>query len=160
MNIRKLDKADYGYALFTWREGAKKAPGFDRLPWRYFKDTIGSAFAKILDDPTARAIGAYTPEDKLVGWLVMSPGKRVHTVHWVHVKPEVDGARIRRSGVMTALLNATDLGTRFIYTCAGKRCSNVLSDGTKAKSIDRVLVEKLRARGITATFVALREWLK
>ena len=154
MIVRPLDKADYGYALFSWRESAKKAPGPDRLPWSYFKTTHGSAFEKILDSGTA--LGAYTNEGELVGWLVMTPGKRVHTVHWVYVKHEK-----RRRGVMTALLDAADLGSRFIYTLRARRHRAPLPDGGTTKSLDETLVASLRARGVTATFVPLlKEWLK
>lgn len=159
MNVRPLDKADYGYALFTWREGAKKAPTLSRLPWSYFKDTLGHAFEKLLDDPTSRVLGAYEG-DKLLGWLVMTPGKRVHALHWVHVKYELDGERIRRRGVMTALLKAADLGKNFVYTLRARRDRAPLPDGSMTKSLDESLVIALRAEGLTATFVALRDYLK
>ena len=160
MNIRPLDTEDRGYALFTWRESAKKAPGLDRVPWAYYRDAIVPAFAKILDDPTTRLLGAYTHDDKLIGWIAMTPGKRVHTVHWVHTKHELDGKRMRRRGVMMELLNAADLGSRFVYTCRAKRDRGVLPDGTATKSLDETLVHVLRAEGVTATFVPMKEWLK
>jgi hypothetical protein len=153
--IKPLEQRDRGYALFSWREGVKKAPGLCRLPWAYFKDTLGYALAKILDDPTTRLLGAYTvPADKLVGWLAMTPGKRVATVHWVHVKHEE-----RRAGVMTALLDAADLGKSFVYTLRGRRDRAKLPDGSTSKSLDETLVAALRARGVNTTFVNLKEWL-
>lgn len=158
MIIRPLDKADYGYALFTWREGAKKAPGVSRLPWSYFKDTLGYAFEKIINDPSTRLLGAYE-NDKLVGWLAMTPGKRVHAVHWVHVKYELDGEKTRRRGVMTALLKAADLGKNFIYTLRARRDRAALPDGM-SKSLDESLVVALRAKGMSATYVNLKEFLR
>lgn len=160
MKIRPLDPDDYGYALFTWRESAKKAPAVDRMPWRYYKDTLGYAFEKILHDPTTRVIGAYADDGKLIGWLVMTPGKRVHTLHWVHVKHELDGEKMRRRGAMTALLAGADLGKNFVYTLRARRDRAPLPDGSMTKSLDESLVAALRARGITATYVALKEWLK
>lgn len=160
MNIRRLDSDDYGYALFTWRESAKKAPGFDRMPWAYYKDAIVPAFARLLDTTASVTLGAYTRDDKLIGWLTMTPGKRVHTVHWVHVKHELDGERMRRRGVMTALLDAADLGSRFIYTLHARRDRARLPDDSTTKSLDETLVAALRARGVTATYVPLKEWLK
>lgn len=157
MNIRPLKKEDVGYALFSWREGHKKSPGHDRMPWAYYKDTLGYAFEKILNDPTTRLLGAYSHEEKLLGWIATTPGKRVHTVHWVHVKHELDGKKMRRRGVMTALLDAADLGPRFIYTLRGRRLER---DARPFRSLDETLVATLRARGVTATFVPLKEWLK
>lgn len=160
MIVKPLDPADVGYALFSWREGAKKAPGLHRLPWSYFKDTLGYAFQKIIDDPATRLLGAYTDDDKLVGWLVMSPGKRVHVVHWVHVKYELDGEAMRRRGVMTALLDAAELGKNFVYTLHARRDRTPLPDGSTTKSLDESLVVALRGKGVTATFVPLKEWFK
>lgn len=163
MIIKPIEDRDRGYVLFSWREGAKRAPSLDRLPWSYFRDTYGHAFGTVLDDPTTRVLGAYTDdsdEGKLIGWLLMSPGKRVSTVHWVHVKPELDGEQTRRRGTMTALLDAAQLGKNFVYTLHAKRNRAKLPDGSTSKSLDETLVAALRARGITATFVAIKEWLK
>jgi hypothetical protein len=158
MIIRPLDKADFGYAFFTWREGAKKAPGLDRVPWTYYKSTVAPQLGALLDDPSNRVLGAYR-DDKLVGWLAMTPGKRVHTVHWVHVKHELDGERMRRRGAMLALLDAAELGSRFIYTMRSRRDRTTLPDGSTTKSLDESLVAALRDRGVTATFVPMKEWL-
>lgn len=163
MIIKPIEERDRGYVLFSWREGAKRAPSLCRLPWSYFRDTFGYAFAKILDDPATRVLGAYTDDSddgKLVGWLLMSPGKRVSTVHWVHVKPELDGEPTRRRGVMTALLEAADLGASVVYTLRAKRARAALPDGSMTKSLDETLVVALRAKGLTATFVNLKEWLR
>ncbi len=130
------------------------------MPWAYYKDTLGYAFEQILDAPTTRVLGAYTHEDKLVGWLVMTPGKRVHTVHWAHVKYELDGKQMRRRGTMLALLEAADLGKNFVYTLRARRDRATLPNGDTTKSLDETLVAALRAKGITATFVNLKEWMK
>lgn len=156
MNIRSLKKEDIGYALFSWREGHKKSPGHDRMPWTYYKDTVGYALETILNDPATRLLGAYTPE-KLLGWIAVAPGNRVHTVHWVHVKHALDGSRTRRRGIMTALLDAAELGERFIYTLRGRRLKR---DARPFRSLDETLVASLRARGVNATYVPLKEWLK
>lgn len=158
MIIRKLDADDRGYALFTWRESAKKAPGLDRLPWSYYKDAVVPDFERLLD--AAVVHGAYTDDSKLVGWLAMTPGKRVQSLHWVYVKHELDERRMRRRGIMTALLDAAELGSRFIYTLRARRDRAVLPDGSTTKSLDETLVAALRARGVIATFVPLKEWLK
>lgn len=158
MTIRPLDEADFGYALFAWREGYKKAPGVDRMPWSYFKDAIVPTFKKLLDDPSTTVLGAYTHDDKLVGWMAMTRSKRLSTVHWVHVKHELDGKRMRRRGVMMALLG--EAGSRIVYTLHARRDRAQLPDGSFTKSLDETLVAALRARGISATFVPMKEWLK
>lgn len=159
MNVRKLDQADYGYALFTWREGHHKSPGFCRLPWSYYKDTCVRDFEKLLDDSSSIVLGAYSHEEKLLGWLLATPGKRVHTLHWVHVKHELEGKPMRRRGVMTALLEAANLGSQFAYTLHGRLLDRADRTGG-VKSLDEILVAALRARGVTATYVPLKEWLK
>lgn len=160
MNIRPLDAADRGYALFSWREGHKKAPGASRVPWAYYRDTFGHAFSKIIDDPTTRLLGAYTDGGALIGWLAATPGKRVSALHWIHVKHELAGEKIRRRGAMTALLDAAQLGKNFVYTLRARRDRETLPDGSVTKSLDESLAFALRARGVTATFVPLQEYLK
>jgi hypothetical protein len=83
----------------------------------------------------------------------------VSAVHWVHVKHELDGERMRRRGIMTALLDAAELGTRFVYTLRARRDRATLPDGSTSKSLDESLVVALRARGVSATHVPLKEWL-
>lgn len=158
MNIRKLDSDHYGYAMDSWGEGAKKSREGKKVPWPYFRTVDIPVFKKVFNDSSTVLLGAYTEardalvgpglvgEGKLVGWLAMTPGKRVHTVHWVHTKYELDGKLMRRRGVMTALLDAADLGARFIYTVHGQH--------------DAEIVTALRTHGVTATFVPLKEWLK
>ncbi len=157
MNIRALDTDDAGYALFSWREGHHKSPGHARMPWSYYKDVLGYAFQKILDDKSTKMLGAYDASG-LRGWIAATPGKRVSVVHWVHVKHTLeDGTLGRRQGVMTALLDAAELGPQFVYTLRGRRLE---STARPMKSLDELLVAALRARGVTATFVPLKEWMK
>ncbi len=155
MSIRPLDAADVGYALFSWREGHKRSPEASRLPWGYYKDTFARSFETILNDPATRLLGAYANVHELAGWIAVSPGKRVNTLHWVHVKHKQ-----RRQGVMTALLDAAELGSRFVYTLRARRDRALLPDGSKTKSLDETLVVALRERGVSATYIPLKEYLK
>lgn len=145
MNIRPLDAGDVGYALSSWWASHKDVMRIK--PWDVYKAAFGPTFKKIVGDTSTVLLGAYDA-DKLLGWLVMTPGKRVDTVHWVYVKHELGGSRVRRRGVMTALLEAADLGTNFVYTLRPRR------------KLDEALVAAIRARGATATFVPLKEFLK
>lgn len=160
ITIRRLRDDDKGYALSSWRESHKAAPGVDRLPWAYYKREWGDLFANIINDPNTVLLGAYDQSDNLIGWLAATRGKRVHVVHWVQVKWKVGEKRMRRRGVMLALLDAADLGRTFIYTLRARRDRAQLPDGSKTKSLDESIVAALRARGVTATYVALKDWLK
>lgn len=144
--IRALDPADRGYVLSSWWASHKDAMRIK--PWDVYKAKYGPLFKQIVDDPANILLGEYADDGKVLGWLAMTPGKRVDTVHWVYTRPDLAGARVRRRGVMTALLEAADLGSSFVYTLRASR------------KLDEALVAALRARGITAVFVQMKEWLK
>lgn len=159
--IRNLDPEDIGYALVSWRESHKAAPGADNIPWSYYKHAYGSLFQKILNSPESRLLGAYDENDKLLGWLAMSPGRSVNTLHWVHVKYELDGEKLRRRGLMYALIEAAALGPRFIYTLRARREKLTTPDGETTKTFDEILARALlRDKAMVATYVALKEWIK
>jgi hypothetical protein len=160
MNIRPLDADDVGYALTAWQEAHKTSPGCRRAPWWAYRREYGEMFKRIVDDGLTQMLGAYDERDRLLGFLVMSIGKRVHTLHWCQVKRKItrDGAErvLDRRRIFFALLEAADLGTRFVYTLRGPRVTNI----ENVRSLDELLVNDLRAQGVTATYVALKEWLK
>lgn len=162
MIIRELDSADRGFALVSWRESHKAAPGVDRVPWAYYRDEWGGKFSDLINDSSTAMLGAYTHEGTLAGWLAMTPGKRVHTLHWCYVKWKLDDKPMRRRGIMAALLEEADLGRNFVYTLRARRLykDERATAPQGAKSLDEVLVPALRAKGVNATYVALREWLK
>ncbi len=51
MNVRPLDAEDYGFALSSWRESHKQAPGPDRVPWPYYRSEWVSKFRRIINRP-------------------------------------------------------------------------------------------------------------
>jgi hypothetical protein len=159
IEIRDLDPEDRGYALASWRESHKASPGCDRVPWAYYKHEFGTIFAKLINDDATLRLGAYV-NDVLHGYLIATLGKRVDTLHWVQVKHEIDGKHVRRKGIASKLLEAADLSNPFIYTLRARRDRRVLLDGTMTKSLDESLVVALRAKGVTATFVPMKEFLK
>ena len=143
--IHPLDAADIGYCLSSWWTSHKEVMRIK--PWDVYKAAYGPIFRKIVEDPSTVLLGAYE-NDRLLGWLAMTPGKRVDTVHWAYTKHALDGERTRRRGVMTALLDEADLGSSFVYTLRPRR------------KLDEALVAALKARGVTAVFVPLKEYLK
>jgi len=160
--VRQLDADDVGYALTSWRESHKPAPGVDRVPWAYYRHAWVNKFRDLLNDSSTVLLGAYTHEGALAGWLAMTPGKRVHTLHWCYVKWKLDDKSMRRRGIMAALLEEADLGRNFVYTLRARRLykDERATAPQGAKSLDEVLVPALRAKGVNATFVDLREWLR
>lgn len=157
IDIRPLDPNDYVYARACWRESHKQAPGVDRVPWAYYKHEYGQLFEDISTREITKMIAAYRGSE-LLGWLCMTPGKRVHTLHWVHVRhTDSAGNELRRRGLMGELFEAAQLGSRFIYTLRGRRLSRS-KDGFK--SLDEPLVKWLASRDIVATYVPLLQWVK
>lgn len=153
--VRSLEDADKPYVLASWRESHKQSPGCDKVPWRYYKYEYGESIAKLLDDPTTVKLGAYG-DDTLAGYLIMTPGKRVNTLHWIQTRFEIAGNNVRRRGIMTLLISEAGLGKSFVYTLRGRRIKRVPGK----KSLDEVLADWLLARGVVATYVPLKDWLK
>ncbi len=157
LNIELLHDDDRGYALEATMEAHKNSPGCDRAPWWVYKIKYGAMLKTVFNADTTVALGAYE-DNRLLGFLVMTPGKRVATCHWCQVKGRIDGTRVLdRRGIMFALLKAADLGPRFIYTLRGPRCSK---SKYGVRSLDELLAAELRARGQAATYVELKEWIK
>ena len=157
ISIRPMAYEDHGYVRSTWREGMKDAPAYERMPWSIYKQTAGATVAKLVDE--ARLIGAYVPDGRIIGWLCMSPGRSVNTLHWMHTRFDLDGERCRRRGVMSALVEAAQLGKRIVYTFHGPRRRRSADDG-RGRGLDAVLVDWLRDRGTTATHIHYQEWSK
>lgn len=159
--IRELDDRDKGYALASWRESHKETPGADRVPWSFYKHEWGKKFAALINAPETRLLGAYAG-DTLLGWIATTPGKRVDTLHWVSVKFALGRERLRRRGLMMALLEEAGLlaRPRFVYTLRARRHRAPLADGTESRTLDEVLANMLARRGVVAAYVPLKEWLK
>jgi hypothetical protein len=158
--VRPLDAEDKGYVLSSWRESHKQSPGNDKLPWAYYKSDFGKLFADIVNGNETTLLGAYARDGQLVGWLAMTRGKRVNVLHWVQVKYELEGKRLRRLGIMSQLLREAQLGSPFVYTLRARRDRARLPDGSATKSLDESLVAALRAKGIVAEYVPLKEWVR
>lgn len=159
--IRPLAETDRGFVVMSWRQGAKEAPTSARTPWHYFKATTGKLIGDLVNGADQRILAAYTDDNKILGWICYTPGKRTHTLHWVYVKHGGD-MLLRRKGLMMALLDSAHLGERFAYTMRARKThenDDQLRDGSKAKSFDMLLAEKLQERGINAAYVPLKEFL-
>jgi hypothetical protein len=157
MQIRQLDADDVGYALTAWQEAHKTSPECRKAPWWAYRLEYGALIKQLVDDLSTELIGAYDGSDRLLGFLAATRGKRLHTLHWCQIKNKLDGKRVpARRDLFYQLIDAADLGPRFVYTLRGPRCRKE----TGVRSLDELLVPALRARGVIATYVALKEWLK
>lgn len=158
LEIRDLDARDRGYVISSWREVHKQAPETVRLPWQYYNFRYGKLIKQVFDAPNTSLIGAYDGPT-FVGWLAVTYGKRVDTLHWVHTRHDVDGVGYRRRGIMTKLLEAAEIGSPFVYTLHGPKTRHKRDDG-KRSSLDELLAKHLRERNIIASYIPLEEWLK
>jgi hypothetical protein len=156
LDLRPLRAEDYGYARWSFAEGHKGAPGVSSMTWRYYKRFIAPELERALTFPTTEILGAYLG-GTVAGWLAFARGKRVSTVHWVHVRFQLGdgGMELRRRGVMTALLDAADLGDRIAYTFKGSAPKH-RKDG---KTMDERLLPWLQRRGQHAAYVPWEQWI-
>lgn len=156
LEIRPLRLADLGYARWSFAEGHKGSPGVGSMTWRHYKRYIVPLLDRALAWPSTEILAAYLGET-VVGWLAFARGRRVSTVHWVHVRYQLGdgGPELRRRGVMTMLVDAADLGDRVAYTWKGGYPKH-RSDGT---TMDERLLPWLQRRGQHAAYVPWEEWI-
>lgn len=166
LEVRRLRSDDMAFALSTWRESFRKSSSaLIRLPWPLYKQSSGRKLQDLLFSDTTLTIGAFSGENRIIGWLAYTPGKSISTVHWCYVRNPA-----RRRGVMEMLVDAAELGKRFCYTHRGERQAihhgsrdrspDAVRHVTKGPTLDLAIVEWLRTRGQTATFVDLEEWMR
>lgn len=156
VEIRDLDAVDKGYALVTWREAHKCSPNCRRASWWAYKQEFNEILSGLVNAPSTLLLGAYEGPD-LIAWLAATPGKRITTVHWLHVKQKLHGERVsQRRATAYALLDAAKVGQSFLYTFRGPKCR----PDTGFKTTDEMLAADLRVKGVTATYIPIKEWLK
>jgi hypothetical protein len=153
VSIRSVKPDDLRFVGTSWKESHKDAPGPDRMPWSIYKQTTCKQIDALTDSQGTRILVAAVPDGRIAGWICYSPGKAISTVHWVYTRHKLDADKLRRRGVMTALLEAASLGKRFAYTFRGPRHRR--SD----TPTDERIVDWLRSRGVTAVYCPLAEWL-
>lgn len=154
-DLAPLRPADAGYTRWSFAEGHKGAPQVDSMTWRQYKKYVVPELNRALTWASTEILAAYMGET-IIGWIAYSRGRRVSTVHWVHVRYQLgdDGECLRRRGVMTALFDAAKLGDRIAYTFKGAYPRH-RSDG---KTMDERLVPWLQKRGQHAAYVPWEEW--
>jgi hypothetical protein len=152
--VRPLKDEDKPYAMVSMRESHHQGDAMKRIPWPKYKQQYGVLFWELLTHDSSKVLGAYHADtEELVGFLVGTPGKSVHTLHWVQVKfKDRQGNKIRRQGIMLALLAEADLGSRFVYT--------LRAGAHRDKHLDEKLAQALLKRGLVAAYTPIMEWLQ
>jgi len=153
IDIHGLAADDLPFVRHTWRESYKKAPKVDKLTWSLYKQTAGRIIDHLVGREDVQLLGAFGLGGRVLGWIAWTPGRAVSTVHWVYTRHELDGALLRRRGIMTDLWDAAQLGKRIVYTHKGPKRQ-------RSVPMDETLVDWCRSRGVTATHVSVEEFLK
>lgn len=169
VTLRAAQPDDRAYLISSWLEEYKYASGrFARSPWGAFRRQVSPQIAAILDSPRTRTLVAAAPDGRIAGYLVYTPGTRISAVHWSHTRAVLGGEKLRRRGVMTMLLEAAELGQRFIYTFKGPKkrktrpgaAGLVHTISAHSPNVDETIAAWLRGRGVTAVYMPIEEWMK
>jgi hypothetical protein len=157
VTIAPVTEDEVGYCLGSWREALMTTPENRRVPKGIFRRSITPQLTDILNASevlTAHVDGA------IAGWIAFQRGPRVSACHWVHTRYESrDGMPLRRRGIMTALLEAADLGPRFLYTHRGSLPRHPRPED-KRTTTDEIVRRWLAKRGVTAVHVPYQEWIR
>lgn len=167
--ITRMDHDDIPYAMTSFRESYKESSAaLLRMPWPQYKATVGKQLADLLFAPTTEKLAAYSHDGKVIGWIAYTPGRTISAVHWCGTRFKIGETECRRRGVMTALMDVAELGSRFVYTHRGPRKHTHRGgrhrvegrNTVRGPSMDETIVDALRARGVTAAFVDYQEFVK
>ena len=169
ITLRSAQSDDRAYLISSFLEEYKYSSGRNaRSPWGAFRRQISPLFCRVLDLPRTRILVAAAPDGRIAGWLAYTPGTQISTVHWAHTRAVLGGEKLRRRGVMTMLLEAASLGSRFVYTFKGplKRKTRpgavglVHTVSAHSAHVDEPIAAWLRGRGVTAVYLPIEEWMK
>ncbi|MGN6107244.1 MAG: hypothetical protein ACTHU0_19205 [Kofleriaceae bacterium] len=164
LEIREMGPDDLAFVRATWRESYKHAPVVERMPWPAYRARICPVLYSLIERHDVSLIGAYDMDNRILGWLAWSPGRSISTVHWAYTRDHMGEEKLRRRGIMTTLLDAADLGPRFLYTHKGEhRRGGGGADRRRRyfpRPLDEEVVDWLRSRGQIAVHEDIHEWLK
>lgn len=150
LTLRPPGDGDYAFIRSSWRESHNVNGSGPKMSWRAWKATHGQDMDDLLRRPDV-AVLLLVPEDDprtIIGWICWSPG-RIPALHYVYVRPQH-----RTRGVGRALFAATGMGDRLIYTFRGPRRRR------DPATVDVVLAQQALRRGLVASFVDAREFLR
>lgn len=153
------------YIRSTWCESYHRAPGNFHRRFRSWKRDALASIDRVLSDSATQVLVATSPDVQttygpaIVGWIVWTPGRSVSTVHYVYTRHEVGGIEWRRRGIMTALIDAAELGPRVVYThCGEAKVGGHWKKRQLPRPLDEEIVEWIRKRGVTSVYEPIEEW--
>jgi GNAT superfamily N-acetyltransferase len=150
-SVRPMRPDELPYAIHSWSQGYKDAPGMRSKTWRDYKALHLQPLrdALVRSDTTRLCVEAGV-QNHAVGWIAFAHWPSVDAVHWVYVaKP------FRRRGCMRALLAAAELRRHITYTFLGP----VLRGRAQPRS-DEWIADMLRRSGAVVSHVPYQEWSK
>ena len=156
------------YIRATWCESYHRSKEHAHRRFRTWKRGTLSTIDRVLGDPATRILIARSPEVEterhgpaIVGWIVWSPGRSISTVHYIYVRHEVGGIEWRRRGIMTALVDAADLGRRIAYTHHGEaRVGSYWKPKNLPRPLDEEIAEWLHEQGVTSVYEPIERWFE
>lgn len=162
IELRQMAADDLPFVRATWRETHKMSPVVERWTYGKYKASAMPLIERLLASDDTRLLGAYVPDGRIAGWLAYTPGRSVSTIHWVLTRVDLDGDKLRRRGVMAALIDHADLGKRWAYTHRGPYPHR---NGSKRRGSGVPMDEQLaewaqRTRGVQASYLPIEDWLR
>jgi hypothetical protein len=153
---------EWPYIATTWTDANHRSPLHWRQPYRdVYRPRMQQTINALADQ--SRALVARLPSGRAVGWIVYSPGRSISTVHYVYARHMLEDVPWRRRGLALALIDAAELGRRFVYTHKGEwRRGGKFARGARSRwprPLDEELAEALQRRGVTAVYEPVERWL-
>lgn len=87
-----------------------------KLPWRAYKRDVWPGLHEALN---RAEILVADHGGRIAGWIALSRGRRVDTVHWIATRHE-----LKRQRVMAQIFDAAGLRDRIVYTHKGPQRSD------------------------------------
>ncbi len=138
--LRPATAEDMPIVRGQFAAGVKESSNrLSKLPWAPFKRDFRPA---LFEELAAAEVFVAAEGPEVVGWIAVTRGKRVDTIHWLTSRHNH-----RREGVARALVDRVALTPRIVYTHRGVRRS------------DEWLVPWLQRRGaISVVYAPYKEW--
>lgn len=151
---------DKRYVVSTWLTSYHRSPS--QYKTRYvgnYNQLVRPTVQRLVD--TESVLTAKTAGDRIVGWLVYTPGRSISTVHYAYTRHHLDDVEWRKRGVLLSLLEAAGVGRRFLYTHKGEFKRGGYDDRRRfARPLDEEIVSALQRRGVVAAYEPYKEWAK
>ncbi len=157
--IRESRPSDLPYVVDSWRASWRHGGKNRRLPGEAYRGMFDELVVRgVLALPETRVLVSCddVDDDVVLGWLCYAPG-RIPTVHYGLVLGDHEHS-MRRRGVFTVLLAAAGVDDALVYTF---RAPDRRHRWDRHRfDLEAALVAAGLARGITAHYVPVRDYLR